>query len=548
MAGEVEPQDVLGAARDALQRKDYEAAYRALRRSGDERTLGLKDLAMLTEASWWLGNISECLALTEALHQRYLQDGQVDRAALQALDLGGMWMMRGEYAVGSGWMSRGRRLLEGLPLSRGHGLMTYFEGCAALEEDRLDEAHAAAGAVQQLGSDLADDTLGALGLVLEGLTEIRRGRLREGFAVLDEAMLPVIADRVTRDFAGNIYCTIMGVCYDLMDLARAREWTRSTERWVAGFSDAVMFLGVCRAHRLQLHAIEGAWAEVEQEAAEVERDLAEMNLEAVAETAYQLGETYRIRGMLDRAAASYRLAAERGRDPQPGSALLQLANGDPEGACAAVTAAVAAAGARPFPSARLLRAQVEIGIASGHLGTAGSAATRLEEISDRFRTPGFAAWADEARGAVLLAEGRAADAVPKLSAAAGRLTQMEAPYDAGRAALLLSAALLATGDADAARVHERAALDAFERLGVPPPAYPGSADRSPPGGLTRREAEILAGVATGASNRDVAADLSISEATVRRHLANIYTKLGVGSRTAAAAWAHEQGLTAPHHR
>ena len=544
MAPEVDPQRLLESARGALERRDYATAYRALHEAGGEQTLPPEDLSLLAESAWWLGRISECLALTEALHRRYLEEGKVDRAALQALELGGNWMMRGEYALGSGWLSRGRRLLEGQPRGRGHGQLTYFEGCAELEEGRLDEAGAHAAELQQLGTELGDETLTALGLLLEGLSEIRRGHLPDGFALLDEAMLPVMADRVSREFAGNIYCTIMSICYDLMDLARAREWTRATERWVSGFSDAVMFLGVCRAHRLQLHAIEGAWAEVEQEAAEVERDLADMNVEAAAETAYQLGETFRVRGLLDRAAESYRLAAERGRDPQPGAALLQLATGDPEGACAAVTAAVAAAGPRPFPCARLLRAQVEIGIASGHLGTAGSAATRLEEIRDRFRTPGFNAWADEARGAVLLAEGRAADALPLLSAAAGRLTQMEAPYDAARAALLVSAALLSTGDADAATVHERAALDAFARLGLPRPPDLRPAGRMPPGGLTGREAEVLAGVATGASNREVAAALFISEATVRRHLANIYAKLGVGSRTAAAAWAHEHGLVA----
>jgi len=499
---------------------------------------------MLADAAWWIGQISECLAICESLHRRYLEEGKVDRAALRALDLGGMWMFRGEYSVASGWFSRGRRLLEGQPRGRGHALLAYMDGSEALAQERLDDAVAAAREMQEVSAGLDDDTFLALGLLLEGMVEIRRGRLREGFALADEAMLPVLADRVEPDWVGNVYCTIMAVCYDLMDLPRAREWTRALERWLSGFADAVMYLGVCRAHRLQLHAVEGAWAQAEMEAAEVERDLADMNLEAVAESAYQLGETYRIRGMHDRAAESFRLAAERGRDPQPGAALLQLATGDADGACAAVTAAVSAAVPGPFACARLLRAQVEIGIASGHLGTAASAASRLQAIRDRFRTPGFIAWADEAGGAVLLAEGRAADAVPLLSAAAGRLTQMEAPYDAARAALLLSEALAATGDADAAQVHERAALDAFDRLGVPRPPGPRPTE-PPPGGLTPREAEVLVGIATGASNRDVAAALAISDATVRRHLANIYAKLGVGSRTAAAAWAHEHGMVAP---
>lgn len=544
MATQVDAEQLVESARTAVKRRRYGDAYRALHRARGQRPLEPDDQAMLAEAAWWLGQVSECLAICESLHRHYLDHGEVDRAALQALDLGGMWVMRGEFSIASGWFSRGRRLLEGQPRGRGHALLAYADACQALEEERLDEAVAAAEEMQEISTGVDDETFLALGLLVKGLVDIRRGRLREGFAVLDEAMLPVLADRVSRDFAGNIYCTIMSVCYDLMDLARAREWTRATERWIQGFSDAVMFLGVCRAHRMQLHAIEGAWAEVEKEAAQVERDLADMNLGAVAETAYQLGETFRIRGLHDRAAQSYRLAAARGRDPEPGAALLQLATGDADGACAAVTAAVATAGRGPFTCARLLRAQVEIAIASGQLGTAASAARRLEAIRDGFGTPGFMAWADEARGAVLLAEGHAAEAVPLLSAATGRLSQMDAPYDAARAAVLLSEALAATGDAEAAQVHQRAALDAFARLGVPSPFAPRTIQR-PPGGLTSREAEVLSGVARGASNREVAAALSISEATVRRHLANIYAKLGVGSRTAAAAWAHECGLLAP---
>ncbi|MDQ4055078.1 MAG: helix-turn-helix transcriptional regulator [Actinomycetota bacterium] len=539
---EVDPQDPLGAARAALRRRDYAAAYRTLHEARAKAGLQPDDLALLADAAWWLGRISECLTITEELHRRYLVDGKVERAALQALDLGGVWMMRGEYTLASGWLGRARRLLEGQPRGRGHGLLSYIDACGAVEEGRFDEARSAARDLRQLGADLDDDTFTALGLLVGGLAEIRCGRLREGFSLMDEAMLPVMADRVAPEWAGNIYCTIMATCYDLMDLPRAREWTRATEKWLTGFSDAVMFLGVCRAHRLQLHAVEGAWAEVEQEAAVVERDLLDLNLGALAETAYQLGETFRQRGLHDRAAASYALAAERGRDPQPGAALLQLGSGDLEGAWSAITAAVTGSAPDTFACARLLRAQVEIGLAAGHVGAAGAAAAHLEDIRDRFRTPGFAAWADQARGAVLLAEGRASEAVAPLSLAAGSLRQMGAVYDAATAELVLASAHRAAGDSDAAQAHEVAARAAFERLGVPTPRVAVVGSRPLPGGLTEREAEVLARVVTGASNRDVAASLSISEATVRRHLANIFAKLGVSSRTAAAAWAHEHGL------
>ena len=280
VATEVDPQHLLDLARGAIDRREYAVAYRTLREAKEKRALQPDGLSMLADAAWWLGQISECLTISESLHRRYLEDGNVERAALQALDIGGVWMIRGEYGLASGWVSKARRLLDGQPPGRGQGLLTYIDGYEALEEQRLDEATASARDLQRLGLALDDDTCTALGLLLEGLAEIRRGHLREGFALLDEAMLPVMADSVTPDWAGNIYCTIMSTCYDLMDLPRAREWTRATERWLSGFSDAVMFLGVCRAHRLQLHAVDGAWSEVEQEAAAVEHDLADMNIGA----------------------------------------------------------------------------------------------------------------------------------------------------------------------------------------------------------------------------------------------------------------------------
>jgi len=536
--------DPLGPARDALVRRDYRTAYATLREADARAPLPADDLTMLADATWWLGRVNEFLEVTERLHQAYLAEGRIDLAAVHALGIGGTWMMRGEVAQGSGWFSRGRRLLEGQPRGYGHGLLLYFDAQTALGEQRLDDATAAADELRELGQHLGDETFTAFGLLVGGMTEIRRGRLREGFALLDEAMLPVLAHRVSDDWAGNIYCAIIAVCYDVMDLGRAREWTRATERWLDGFSDAVMYLGVCRAHRLQLHAVEGAWSDVEREAAEVERDLLDLNIEAVAETAYQLGETYRVRGQHDEAAACYGKAAERGREPQPGAALLRLATGDAQGAWAAVCTALSSAGPDPFACARLLRAQVEIGLAAGHVSAAVAAAERLDGIRDRYRTPGFAAWADQACGAVLLQQGAPGDAVQPLSRAAAAYRRMAAPYDAARADLLLARAHRAQGDDDTAAAHERAAAEAFEALGVPPPADGLPRSGQLPGGLTGREAEVLLAVAAGGSNRDVAASLTISEATVRRHLANIYLKLGVGSRTAAAAWAHEQGLTA----
>jgi DNA-binding CsgD family transcriptional regulator len=270
-------------------------------------------------------------------------------------------------------------------------------------------------------------------------------------------------------------------------------------------------------------------------------ELAELNNDAIAEVEYQLGETHRLRGRAVDARAAYDRATARGRDPQPGAALLELATGRADQAWAAITAAVAAASASPFRCARMLRAEVEIGLAAGHQTAAMSAYERLRRISETYPTPGFRAWADQAQGALLVAAGDSSAALAPLGAAATAYHRMRAPYDAACAELLLAEAHRQRDEHGEAETHGDAAAAIFARLGVsPPPSLPAHA--SLPAGLTQREAEVLRLVAGGASNREVGERLWISEATVRRHLANIFRKVGVGSRTAASAWAHEHGL------
>jgi DNA-binding NarL/FixJ family response regulator len=532
---------LLAEARLAYDQRRYADAHRGLVAAREAGSLPNDDLRRLADAAWWLGHVSQFLALAEELHRHYLQQGYVDRAALQAIDLAGTFFMRGEPALGSGWLSRARKLLADQPRGAGYAMLMYVDLSGALEEQQLDVAAEGARELQLLGRQLGDPTYVALGFLVEGLAEIRRGRLREGFELLDEAMLPVLADTVVPEFAGHIYCTIIAICEDLADLPRARQWTAATERWLESFGDAVMFQGVCRAHRVHLMATAGHWELAEAEARRVATELAELNNDAIAEAEYQLGETHRLRGRADDARAAYERAAARGRDPQPGAALTELASGRVDQAWTAITAAAAASSASPFRFAPMLRAQVEIGLAAGHLAGAKAAYERLRQISETYPTPGFRAWADQAHGAILVAAGDPEAALAPLQAAVALYRRMEAPYDVACVELLLAQAHRLRGDLGEAETHGDAAVALFSRLGVSPP--PSAQSRTPlPAGLTQREAEVLRLVAAGASNREVAGQLWISEATVRRHLANIFRKLGVGSRTAASAWAHEHGL------
>ena len=466
----------------------------------------------------------------------------MDRAAAQALELSAMLAMRGEFALASGWLGRARRLLADRPIGFGHGLLAYVDLSQSVDEGRFDEAASAAEELRQLGERLGVDTLRALGSLGMGVVEVRRGHLSEGFGNLDEAMLPVLAGTVAPDWAGHIYCQITATCLEVADLSRVREWSDAANRWLQGFPDAVMFNGVCRAHRAYLLSVEGDWGAAEAEAEKVARELRELNVAAVGEAEYLLGEVHRVCGRHDEAAAAYARADALGREPQPGEALLRLARGDREGSWTVVTDAVSRSSGDPFRCVRLLRAQVEIGVVTGREESAAAAALRLREAADRYQTIGFRAWADHAEGLVRLATGGNDLAAAALARAVEGYRSLRAWYDLAVAEAAMSVAYHRQGADDLARMHADAAAAGFGRLQVPPSATPPPAQTRQPGGLTTREVEVLVRVARGASNKDAALALSVSEATVRRHLANIYLKLGVGSRTAAAAWAHQHGL------
>jgi DNA-binding NarL/FixJ family response regulator len=148
---------------------------------------------------------------------------------------------------------------------------------------------------------------------------------------------------------------------------------------------------------------------------------------------------------------------------------------------------------------------------------------------------------------VELAAGDASNALVSLRRAAQAWQELEAPYEAARARVLVGQACLKLGDEDAFSLELQAARRVFEQLGAAPDlarvdALTGKTSAAATHGLSPRELEVLRLVATGKSNREIAAVLVISEHTVARHVQNIFTKLSVPSRTAAGAFAFEHDL------
>ena len=531
--------ELLATARAAYARGEWHAAHRGFVQARTLSQLATGDLNLLGSAAWWLGRVTESLALAEEVYNRLQDEDDAAGAAMEALNLGLLWFIRGDLVIASGWVNRARRLLRELPESPEHGYLLYLGAALALGVPDLGPAREAAAKLQDLGRRLRAPALTSFGLVLSGLADVRSGGTASGFAQLDEAMLPVLAGQLPPEWAGEIYCTVIHACHDLADLHRMRAWTHATEQWCEQFSGEVVYSGICRIHRLQLLSIEGGWEAAENAIEQGGAELVGRNNWVAGEAFYQVGEIRRMRGDSRGAQQAYTRARDLGTEPQPGESLLQHAAGKSDAAWAGLCAALA--GRDRLACARLLEAGVEIALALGHLDEAERLCGQLEQTAAMFATAGFRAWAGQARAAVLITQSRHADALPVLEASAAEYRGLHARYELAKVYELLAQAHRGLGLSRVATTDSAAALAIYRELGALPDVQRLDGGRLP-GGLTEREADVLAFTAGGASNKDTADALFISQKTVGRHLANIFTKIGVSSRTAAAAWAHEHGL------
>jgi DNA-binding CsgD family transcriptional regulator len=332
------------------------------------------------------------------------------------------------------------------------------------------------------------------------------------------------------------------------ELRRAREWTEALTRWCEQQPDMVAHTGVCLVHRAEIMQLQGAWDAALEEARRAGERFAEgvLNERVCGKAYYRQGEVHRLRGERRAAEALYREASRRGYEPQPGLALLRLAEGKWDAASSAISRVLDEA-SQPRARAALLPAYVEIMLAGGEVDEARSACCELETISGAHRSDMLRAMSAQARGALALAEGDPQTALVALREAWQAWQELEAPYEAARVRVLVGLGCRAAGDEDTAAWELDAARGVFDRLGAGPDvARVDSLTASPQAaaahGLTQRELQVLRLVARGATNRSIAAELVLSERTIDRHVSNIFTKLRVSSRAAATAWAYEHDL------
>jgi DNA-binding NarL/FixJ family response regulator len=346
---------------------------------------------------------------------------------------------------------------------------------------------------------------------------------------------------------GHLYCSVIDACQEVLEWRRAHEWTTALAAWCDQQPEMATFTGQCLVHRAEILQLHGAWPQAVEEATRAVDRLAQgADGYATGAAWYRRAEVARVLGDVTAAEDAYRQAGRWGLEPQPGLALLRLAQGRTDAAEAA-TRRVVAETSEPFQRARLLPAHVEVMLAAGGVPAAREAADELTAIAARFDTPALRAVAGRALGAVLLAEGDPRAAAVVLRRAWQSWQELEAPYEAARVRVLVGLGCRAQGDEEAAAIELDAARGVFAQLGAAPElarleALGGRDAASTRHGLTGRELQVLRLLAAGNTNRAIATELVLAEKTVDRHVSNIYTKLGVSSRAAATAYAYQHRL------
>lgn len=539
--------EILDRGRVAFDRSLWGEAFARLSAADRDIALASEDLERLAVAAHLVGEDEASAVAWERAHRQFLDRGEVVRAVRAAFWLVFGLFIRGETARAGGWLARAQRLLDDHQLDcveRGYLLIPV--ATRTMNAGDPWTAYRTFGRAAELGVRFGESDLVTLGRLGVGVSLIRLGRTVEGLTLLDEAMIAVVTEEISALVAGKVYCTVILSCKEVFDLRRAHEWAMALSDWCDGQPDLVPFRGQCLVHRSEMLQLHGEWSKA---MGEVQRALDRLSdpprHPALGMAYYQQGELHRLRGDFAEAEKVYREAAKWGREPHPGLALLWLAQGKVEASAAAIRRVVDEAQA--LNRTTMLPAYVEIMLAVDDADGARGAADELAAMAAKLEAPLVEAMSAATTGMVLLEEGDPQAALEASHRACAHWRELKAPYEGARARVLTGLACRALGDQQTGDLELTAAQQVFQQLGAVPDRERveellDTATHRSPDEPTPRELEVLERVAKGRTNREIAAELSISENTVRRHLQNLFRRLGVSSRAAATAYALEHDL------
>jgi class 3 adenylate cyclase len=474
----------LAGAREAVDRESWEEAYRLFRQANQERALEDEDLVKLADAAYLSGHYGMVRKAWERIHRVRLQNDDILGAAEAAVQLCFAYFEASLHAPMRAWLERTARLLEGMEETAVHGALAMVRSYVAVSTGQLEEALPWARRAVEIATRHEDTATLTLARVAEARALIYSGHPREGLALIDEVMVGTTAGDLGPVQTALLYCLAICVWQGVSDYERAEEWTDAMRLWCDQHDVGGQF-GRCRVHRAEILLIRGSCREAEEQARLGAQEMRGYSKVEAGWPLYELGLIRMRLGNLPGAEEAFLEAHELGWEPQPGLALLRLAQGDVEGASDAIRSALEHPSDTPSmelpPStelrrAPLLAAQVDIAVASHDLVTARWAADDLGSIASSVDTKALKATATAARGSVQLAGGDAEDARASFTEVVHLWKELDAPYEAARARSALASAHRGAGDEGAALLELQAARSTFQRLGATLDAQ--SADRA----------------------------------------------------------------------
>lgn len=467
-------------ARVAAARRDWQQAFDLLTEADADGLLAPTDLPVLGEVAYAAGNLDVTIEAWERAHAACMQAGDQVAAAGAAVRVAMHLLFDiALMAPVRGWLARAERLLEGLDETPAHAWVAVVRAYERMLTGDMPAARRWARRAVELGST-CDPAACAIGRVAQARLLILDGDVQRGLALLDEAGVAMVSGDLDPLSTGVVYCELVCALQGAAQYDVAEEWTEAMERWCE--TNAIGSLhGRCRVHRAEILRLRGSCNDAEKQ---VLMACEELRPYLRRELGWPLNELGRIRlhkGDIAGAEEALLAAHRAGWDPQPGLALVRLAQGDAATAVASIRDALE----RPLrvPSkerppntdlqrAPLLEAQVEIEIAAGDIDRARSAADELELVAARFESKALVASAALARGRVRLADGDAAGAEQSLSEAVRLWNEVGAPYEGALARMSLAEAHHASGSEHRAVLERQAARAILEGIEAAPSMAP----------------------------------------------------------------------------